>query len=377
MGLGFKKSIKIAPGVRVNLGKKSAGLSFGVKGAKYSINSSGKKTTTIGIPGTGLSYSTSSRKKHSTAKSKRSQLEREMAKAEKEKLKQLELEHAKAVVEEFETKIDAITTIHRSCSNVICWENLVRLPAPYDISKPGPKEAAAREKAASYKPGFFAKRISALNSASNGSFDKMIAEAIEEDKNDYDEWETIHKLSVRVTNFDVDAMLEVISNTGVFDDLVEYGSEFEIGFSNPHIAEVEFDIMSDTVVPQESATLTSTGKLAQKPLPVTKRLEIAQDYVCSCALRIARDLLSILPIDAVLIHAKDSFIDTIVGNNAKHYILSVFIEKEKLSQINFDMIDPSDSMQNFIYNMKFLKTKGFQPIDRLEISTFSYNKQVD
>ena len=43
MGLGFKKSIKIAPGVRVNLGKKSAGLSFGVKGAKYSINSSGKK----------------------------------------------------------------------------------------------------------------------------------------------------------------------------------------------------------------------------------------------------------------------------------------------------------------------------------------------
>ena len=66
-----------------------------------------------------------------------------------------------------------------------------------------------------------------------------------------------------------------------------------------------------------------------------------------------------------------------MGNNAKHYILSVFIEKEKLSQINFDMIDPSDSMQNFIYNMKFLKTKGFQPIDRLEISTFSYNKQVD
>ena len=134
MGLGFKKSIKIAPGVRVNLGKKSAGLSFGVKGASYSINSSGRKTTTIGIPGTGLSYSTSSRKKHSTAKSKRNQLECEMAKAEKEKLKQLELEHAKAVVEEFETKIDAITTIHRSCCNVIYWENLASLPAPYAIS---------------------------------------------------------------------------------------------------------------------------------------------------------------------------------------------------------------------------------------------------
>lgn len=57
MGFRFRKSFKIAPGVRVNVGKKSIGISAGVKGARVSVNSSGRKTTTIGLPGTGLSYS--------------------------------------------------------------------------------------------------------------------------------------------------------------------------------------------------------------------------------------------------------------------------------------------------------------------------------
>lgn len=57
MGFRFRKSFKIAPGVRLNIGKKSVGISAGVKGARVSVNSSGRKTTTVGLPGTGLSYS--------------------------------------------------------------------------------------------------------------------------------------------------------------------------------------------------------------------------------------------------------------------------------------------------------------------------------
>lgn len=60
MGFRFRKSVKIAPGVRMNFGKKGVGMSFGGKGARYSISSTGRRTTTVGIPGTGLSYSTSS-----------------------------------------------------------------------------------------------------------------------------------------------------------------------------------------------------------------------------------------------------------------------------------------------------------------------------
>jgi TM2 domain-containing membrane protein YozV len=60
MGLRFNKRIKIADGMTLNLNKKSVGVSVGGKGAKYTINSKGKRTSTVGLPGTGLYYSKSS-----------------------------------------------------------------------------------------------------------------------------------------------------------------------------------------------------------------------------------------------------------------------------------------------------------------------------
>lgn len=60
MGLRFRRSVKIAPGVKLNFNKKSVGVTLGGKGAHYTVNSKGKRTSTVGIPGTGLSYTTSS-----------------------------------------------------------------------------------------------------------------------------------------------------------------------------------------------------------------------------------------------------------------------------------------------------------------------------
>lgn len=52
----FRKSIKIAPGVKLNLNKNSRSITFGGKGAHYTANSNGSRTSSFGIPGTGLSY---------------------------------------------------------------------------------------------------------------------------------------------------------------------------------------------------------------------------------------------------------------------------------------------------------------------------------
>lgn len=59
MGFRFRKSFKIAPCVRLNVGKKGiSSVSVGGRGARITV--SGKKTTTtLGIPNSGLSYSTS------------------------------------------------------------------------------------------------------------------------------------------------------------------------------------------------------------------------------------------------------------------------------------------------------------------------------
>ena len=51
----FRRSIKIAPGVKLNVGKKSGSISFGKRGASMNFGSRGIYGN-IGIPGTGLSY---------------------------------------------------------------------------------------------------------------------------------------------------------------------------------------------------------------------------------------------------------------------------------------------------------------------------------
>jgi hypothetical protein len=56
MGTRFRKSIKLGKGVKLNIGKKSASISLGTKGLHTTFSTTGRKTTSAGIPGTGLSY---------------------------------------------------------------------------------------------------------------------------------------------------------------------------------------------------------------------------------------------------------------------------------------------------------------------------------
>jgi hypothetical protein len=56
----FTKRFKIAPGVTVNLGKSGTSLSMGPRGAKTTIGH-GRLRRSIGLPGTGLSYSTTTK----------------------------------------------------------------------------------------------------------------------------------------------------------------------------------------------------------------------------------------------------------------------------------------------------------------------------
>lgn len=67
MGFRMRKSFKVAPGVRVNVSKSGVGASVGTRGARYSVHSSGRRTTSVGIPGTGVGWrSTASRSRSSS-----------------------------------------------------------------------------------------------------------------------------------------------------------------------------------------------------------------------------------------------------------------------------------------------------------------------
>jgi hypothetical protein len=65
MGIRFRKSIRIAPGLRANIGRKSISASVGTRGLWYTSGTAGQRFT-VGIPGTGLSFTTSIGRKPAT-----------------------------------------------------------------------------------------------------------------------------------------------------------------------------------------------------------------------------------------------------------------------------------------------------------------------
>lgn len=56
MGLRFRQSFTLFPGVRLNLGKRGMSASFGVPGATLNLSARGLRGT-VGMPGSGISYS--------------------------------------------------------------------------------------------------------------------------------------------------------------------------------------------------------------------------------------------------------------------------------------------------------------------------------
>lgn len=85
MGLRFRKSIKIAPGVKLNFNKSGSGVTLGSGVSHYTINSKGAHTKTVSIPGTGISYVSTSEKKSSKKTSSSSLVSTSNARRKKNK----------------------------------------------------------------------------------------------------------------------------------------------------------------------------------------------------------------------------------------------------------------------------------------------------
>jgi hypothetical protein len=359
MGLNFRKSFKIAPGIRMNVGKKGIGVSFGVPGLRYTINTSGRRTTTVGIPGSGISYSTtSSLRKYKTPAYQR---RNELVRIQREQQKLQEHEYARLQVDLYENRLDQIRSIHIESDDPVDWKEIYHRPAPFENGQEGPNTKTARHLLESYEPGIM-DRLFHKDDAKRQELMLEIEKAKAEDEKLLGGWTHMHEVAERILKRDIDTYFEVLEEFAPLDDLVEFGSGFEFGTDNPNMFHVSFDVNAHTVIPEKSLFLTKTGKLSERALSKTAYCDLYQDYVCSCALRIARDMFALLPVYYVFVHAFEDALNTATGYKQQQAILSVKYDRPMLTRLNFEHLDPSDALQNFPHKMKFKKTSGFADI---------------
>ncbi len=328
MGLCFRKSITIAPGVRINLSKSGPSLSFGKKGIRETISATGKSTTSIGIPGTGVYYRKSydlkklgkGKDEKGKGKGKDAAAKTAAAASATDQEKLALIEENKAKVAEYEAYVNAIKSVHKATDGYIDWESLNKGEIPTNIVK-GSEE--------------------------------------------YKEFESLKQFSERVVAGDVDAYLEIIGEIKPYDDLLDYGSSFEVGTDRKDVLEVEFHVKSEEVVPNVELSLKANGTLSEKEMSKTNYYALMQDYICSTMIRVARDSFALLPVSKVYVHAVDDMLNTATGYNTEVTLVSAEFGREQLQALNMEMIDPSDALSNFKNNMKFAKTTGFKAVERI------------
>ncbi|OLS02604.1 DUF4236 domain-containing protein [Tissierella creatinophila] len=357
MGFRYRKSIKIAPGVKLNLGKKSASVSFGVKGARQTISTTGRKTTTVGIPGSGLYYTKSSSSKNTKANKNNSYVPNNT----------YSNEDAYQAVEDFNDSIDYLTTLHKNYDYDYNWEAIYNEPPPFKFGEKGPNELHSIGVLEKYKPNILEKIFISKLEKKIKKLENDISISKDKDDSLYIEWKKQNELAKLVLEGDLNSYIKALQDLNFSNNLQGMINSFNFKISKDDVLTIDYHINIDGIIPEQYASLTQTGKLSIKNYTKTAYYEILKLYVCGLALHISRNAFGLLPIKTVIVNTNNYILNTEIGRQEDISILSTMINRDELEKLNFDLIDPYDSLNNFKHNVKFLKTKGFQPVEKIII----------
>jgi len=248
MGLSFRKSIQILPGVKINLSKSGVSVSAGVSGLHASINSKGQIRGTASIPGTGIRYSKS--KKLSDLIPSFSDSEKKESKASKDSEKEKKSRDLK-----------------KSEASEASGEK---------------RNTAKQEK---IKKGELSKAIMDIYAIGDRPIE-WIAIKNSSGNIGYENWEYLKERADKVLNGDIDTYLELISDVNPFDELIAMGCNFSCGTDNPMKMSVECSIGADTI---------------KKELGDDR--DLTEDLIAGIAIKSARDIFALLPLWQVEITA--------------------------------------------------------------------------
>jgi len=291
--------------------------------------------------------------------------QRELEKQAKERSKLSVLEQAKLEVETFNNELDVLLSIHKEGTDSTDWLGIANLPPP--IPPIRQSNNAFRERlrfAVMNGEGSHLQRIEQARTQDDTEFQSEQSQYAK----DYAAWQVENSTARRVLNHDHTAYISALELKNPFAELSVLGSALRLTAHSPKLIECVIRSQGKQTIPSEVKTLTSSGKLSVRPMPRQRFINIYQDYVCGCILRVSRDIFACLPIDTLLISAIVDAVDGKTGQPEERPIISAIINRSQLSALNFDRLDPSDAVLGFEHrgNLKASRTTGeFEYVPRL------------
>jgi hypothetical protein len=304
---------------------------------------------------------------------------RESERKFKQQEKKQALKEAKNTVYDFERYIKHIVSIHIDLSSdFVDWETIAKDPPPIKPKYKNTYETSALYKYENFKPNIL-HRLMRTEEKNRKKLKYAINLAAEKDQRIHDkkmgqynielnDWKKHNEFARCVVEKDPKTCLEVVKKYNPFADIKSLGSTLDFSVNNDGNVTVKLKVNGNEIIPREKYTLRQSGTLSKKNMPKGEFNELYQDHICSSVLRIANELFAILPIKHLIINANDDFLNSKTGHIEEQTILSVYVMRSTFEKLNLTRVDPSDSMGNFIHNMKFKKSSGFGVVEPLNFS---------
>jgi len=301
--------------------------------------------------------------------------QRELEQRAKEQAKLSAIEQAHLEVEAFENQLDGLLSIHKEQSEVLDWEEFAAsLPPPAPQRK-------------SYQELKTKQRVLVLLPNQKENMEAEIEQARLKDEQEFQEasqaytaqkakWEKLKDLSRRVLAGENKAYTEALVEFNPFAEMSELGSSIHFTIHGAKLIECVLKINGRQAIPAEVKSLTAGGKVSIKPMPKGRFHEIYQDYICSCVLRVVREVFSLLPIDTILITASADSLDTSTGHIVEQPVLSIVIPRVIITQLNFNQLNSSNALENFQHRGDFKasrKSENFSSIVPLTPADIAHN----
>jgi hypothetical protein len=293
--------------------------------------------------------------------------QRELERRRKELAKLSAIEQARLEVETYENRLDVLLSVHKEQGPTWDWAALAAaLPPPIPQKSPY-HESQAKQRALILNPGDQQGAKAAIEQA-KAEDERVFQEAQKIHAEEMAEWENLRNLARRVLSGEHKALIEALVEFSPLAEISDVGSLMHFTVESTKLIRCELKVNGSQAIPSEVKTLTAAEKVSVKPMPKTRFHEIYQDYVCGCMLRVAREVLAMLPVDAVLITASADILDTRTGQTSEQPVFSAVMPRAVMVNLDFDEIDTSDAMENFLHRGNFKvsrKAGAFQPITPL------------
>jgi hypothetical protein len=269
--------------------------------------------------------------------------QKELERRMKESFKLSALEQARLEVEAHENQLAVLLSVHKEARPAFDW-----IATRAVLTPPKPPVSGKHQ--------FLAHLDEILEPILGRKPDHPASEAkdradeersMQELSQDIVEIDRMRKLAEEILSGDSTAYLTAVEEFSNLGELSALGSSMQLSTRGPAVMECTVKVKGREAIPAQIKSLTSAGKVSTKAISKGQFHEIYQDYVCGCVLRLGRELLSLLPLETVIVTATVDSFDRTTGSSCDLAVLSVVMPRMVMEKLDFTQLDPSDSLVNF------------------------------